>query len=223
MTTLHSPGLPTASSSVSRRSTAHAALKLRDSCHACASAKLKCHKEKPTCSRCAKRGLTCEYVATKRGARRHDNRSSIEKGGIASPGATATVNEAQLLTPLSGWFAPNSTISSTDSLPAPSIVTNPRPSASGASSNFFPNLLSPVEQSLSSALTDPSNDLDGFCGSQTSFSAPDTIETDFLGQPHFFPTSIDSSNNGSADLFDSFNFSEDTVSELFALPNPHSP
>ena len=223
MATLDAPGQTTASSSVSRRSTPHATLKLRDSCHACASSKLKCSKEKPTCSRCAKRGLTCEYVATKRGARRHDSRLSIDKSGTTSPGATATVNETQLLTPPSGWFALNSSISRTDSLPTPSIVPNPRPSTSDASSSFFQNLLSPVGQSLSSAPTDPTIDLDDFCDSRVSFSAPDTIETDFLGEAHFFSTSVDSSNNGSANLFDSFNFPEDTVSEFFALPNPHSP
>src|SRR5947208_442156 len=116
MAALHSPPprLPTPSSSAGRRSTAPAAPKLRDSCHACASSKLKCYKEKPTCSRCAKRGITCEYVATKRGGRKHENRSSINDSSNTSPGATATISVTQHLQPLSSWFAPNSTTSSTD-------------------------------------------------------------------------------------------------------------
>ncbi|KAI1274000.1 hypothetical protein F5Y07DRAFT_410650 [Xylaria sp. FL0933] len=53
------------------------AMKLRDSCHSCAVSKVKCHREKPSCSRCLRRGIACEYVATKRGGRKHtvDNTS----------------------------------------------------------------------------------------------------------------------------------------------------
>lgn len=210
---MHSPPprLPTPSFSASRGSTAHAAPKLRDSCHACASSKLKCYKEKPTCSRCANRGLICEYVATKRGGRKHHNRSSINDSSNTSAGTTVTTNVTQLLPQLSSWFAPNSTISSTDPLPSP------------ASSNLFPNLLSPVDQSLSSTLTDLSTDLDDFGASPLSFSVPDLSDTDILGQAHFFSTGIDSSSNGPATLFDTFPGFEDVVSEPLALSNPRSP
>ena len=224
MAALQSSRLPAPSSPVSRRLTAPAAPKLRDSCHACASSKLRCTKEKPTCSRCAKRGLSCEYVATKRGGRKHDARSSSNNnGGNTSPGATSTINETQLLTPLSAWFIPNSTISCTDSLPQPSKNPTPGPSRSDASSNLFPSLLSPVEQSLSSITTDPTTDLNDFGGSPISFSLPEISDTDILGQVHPFPIGVESSNNTSACLFDRLPVSEDALSEIFALSNPRSP
>lgn len=72
--------------------------KLRDSCDACASSKVKCPKDKPVCSRCARRGITCEYVATRRGERRHNRRSvntqstaSSRNSGVAGNGRLVDV------------------------------------------------------------------------------------------------------------------------------------
>lgn len=227
MAALHSPPprLPRPSSSAGRRAMAPTGPKLRDSCHACASSKLKCYKEKPTCSRCANRGLTCEYVAAKRGGRKHDNRSSINDGSNTSSSTAATINETQIVPPLSSWFAPNPTISSTDPLPSPGIIyPTPRPSTSGASSNLFPNLLSPVDQPLSStALTELNTDLDDFYTSPISFSVPDMSDTDVLGRAHFFSPGVDSSSNGPASLFDTFPVFGDAVSELLTFSNPRSP
>ena len=223
MSTPQHPKLPASSSSGDRRSTASAVPKLRDSCHACASSKLKCHKEKPTCSRCAKRGLVCEYVATKRGGRKHENRQSINHNGDSSLGNAATINETQFLTPISGWFAPNPTVSSADPLPPTSIISpSPRPSTSAASSNLFPSLLSPVDQSLSSTIRDPFADFDDIRDSPISSSIQGISDTDILGRANFFPTGVDSSRNDSANLFDSFPLSEDAVAELFGLSNSHS-
>ena len=211
------PGLPTPSPSATRRSTAPAAPKLRDSCHACASSKLKCYKEKPTCSRCAKRGLTCEYVATKRGGRKHENRLSSCNGSNTPPINTATNNVSQPLPPLSSWFGPSSSSSSTDALPSPGAMqSSPIPTTTGPSSNLFPNFLSSMEQPMIT-------DLDDFLTSPTSFSVPDMCDTDFLGQSQLFSTDLDSSSNSSATLFDTFPVFEDAVSELFALSNSRSP
>jgi Aflatoxin regulatory protein/Fungal Zn(2)-Cys(6) binuclear cluster domain len=165
---------------------------------------LKCYKEKPTCSRCAKRGLTCQYVATKRGGRKHENRSGITNSSNTSPGATPTANATQHLPPLSSWFTPNST---TDPLPSPGVIyPSPKPTTSGASFNLFSNLHSPADQSLSSTFTDLTTDLDDFFASPLSFSVPDTSDTDLLGQAHFFSTGGDNccSSKGPATLFDTF-------------------
>ncbi|KAI4209404.1 MAG: hypothetical protein LQ351_007663 [Letrouitia transgressa] len=219
-----SPGLST-SSSATRRRTAPVAPKLRDSCQACASSKLKCLKEKPTCSRCAKRGIICEYVATKRGGHKHGSRSSKNERGNNSPGATATdtVATTQPSPPLSSWFTPNSRTSNTDLLPSPdSVRPPPTTTTSGASANFFPNLLSPADQSLFFAHTDPIADLDSSFASPESYCMPDLSENDFLGQPHLFPTGIDSGSNGSANLLDSFSMFEDALSDRLTFSTPSS-
>lgn len=227
MAVIHSPppGLPTPSSSTGRRHTAPAAPKLRDSCQVCASSKLKCYKEKPSCSRCAKRGLICEYVATKRGGRKHDDQSGNNGSGNTSPQSTATnpFNGTQPLPPLNSWFAPSSNISTTDLMPSPGVVQPSRASTSGASSDPFPSLLSPVDQSLSSALTDSITDLNNPFPSPTSFSVPDLPDSDVLGQPQFFSTEFDSSSNESNNLFDDFPAFDDAISDLLALSTPHSP
>ena len=213
---------PASSAAGDRRSTAPAAPKLRDSCHACASSKLKCHKEKPTCSRCAKRGLICEYVATKRGGRKHENRQTTNRGADSPRGNTATMNDTQFLTPISNWFDPNPTASSSDPLPSLSVVSSPRPSTSAASSSLFPSLLTPVDQSFSSAFGDPFADFDDLHGSPISASIQGLSDVDMLGQASFFPTGVDSCGNDSTNLFDSYPFSEDAVTGLFGIDNSHS-
>ena len=218
-------GLPTPSSSVGHRPTAPAAPKLRESCQVCASSKLKCSKEKPTCSRCAKRGLICEYVAAKRGGRRHDDRSSINGSDEISHNSTATstINRTQRLLPPNSLFAPNSTFPSTNAVPSPGVVHPSRVSTSGASSDLFPSLLSPVDQSLSSALTDSITDLNNSFASPTSFSAPDLPNSDILDQSHFFSTGADISSKGSTTLFDTSPVFEDAMYDLLALSTPESP
>ncbi len=228
MAAIHSPppALPTPSSSDGRRSTAPAAPKLRDSCQVCASSKLKCSKEKPTCSRCAKRGLICEYVTSKRWGRKHEDRSRNNSGSNTSPKSTPTntIYGTQPLPPPNSWFAPNSTISSTDPVPSPGVVhPSSRASTSGASSDLFPSLLSPVDQSLSSTLTDSITDLNNSFASPIFFSVPDLPDSDILGQSHVFSTGVDGSSNGSTNLFDTFPVSEDAMSDLLALSTPRSP
>ncbi|KAH8589384.1 aflatoxin regulatory protein-domain-containing protein [Bisporella sp. PMI_857] len=233
MTTIHSPQqlpTPTSSSTSRRNTTAPAAPKLRDSCHACALSKLKCYKEKPTCSRCAKRGITCEYVATKRGGRKHSNRASINDAIKTAPATTIaiqTTNDViQSLSPLDGWF----TKSGTEPLSSPGIQSSPRSTLSNTSPSFFQNHgLSPSDQTLSSTVT-MSTDLDEFFASPISFSMPDISDADILGQDDFFSAGMDSHGNGSESLFDGPPMFDDTlkfeaVSELLSFHNiaPRSP
>ncbi|KAI4159433.1 MAG: hypothetical protein LQ342_006603 [Letrouitia transgressa] len=220
-----SSGLSTPSSSATRRRTAPTAPKLRDSCQACASSKLKCFKEKPTCSRCAKRGIICEYVATKRGGHKHGSGSSKSDGFNTSPGATVTktIAATQPSPPLSSWFTPNSKPSDTDPLSSPDFVRSPSTTTtSSTSANFFPNLLSPVDQSLFFAQPNSITDLDSSFASPEPYCMPDLSDTNVLDQPHFFPTGIDSGSNGSANLFDSFSMFEDTLSDPLAFSTPSS-
>ncbi|KAL9608105.1 MAG: hypothetical protein Q9167_007043 [Letrouitia subvulpina] len=219
-----SPGLPTPSSSASRRRTVPTTPKLRDSCQACASSKLKCLKEKPTCSRCAKRGIICEYVATKRGGRSHGNGSGKNKSGNTSPGAiaTKTVTATQPSLSLNSWFAPSSKFSSTDPLPSQGVVRPPTTTTSDASANLFPSLLTPVDQSQFFAHTDPIADLDNSFASPESYCMPDLSDTDILDQPPFFPPGIDSGSNGSTNFFDSFSMFEDPLSDRLAFSTPSS-
>ena len=229
MATVSSPatGLPTPSSAVSRRPTAPAAPKLRDSCQACAYSKLKCKKEKPTCSRCAKRGIKCEYVATKRGGRTSDSRSSNNGSDHAPARSTARETASnQPPSPLNSWFAPNPTVLATDSLS--SLAPGPgRPSvdttASGAPSSLFPAHLSMVEQSLSFAHTDSIIDLDNSFTSPRSYSLPDLSDIDIPGHSHFLSSGVDSSSNESANLFDTFPMFEDAMSDEIIFSTPRSP
>ena len=230
MTALRSPALttPSISTFTSRRlaTPAAAAPKLRDSCHACASSKLKCYKEKPTCSRCAKRGLVCEYVAAKRASRKHDRRLRIHNNSELPPNTAATMKTTQPLTSVSSWFALDSAILNTDSMPSPCLTyPSPRQPTSSVSSNFFSNLLSPVENPGSPAFPDLVTDLDDFCVSPISFSVPEMPDTEILGSAPFFSTTAvnNSSSKDPATLFDAFPMSEDTVSELFTLSNSRSP
>ena len=52
---------------------------------------------------------------------------------------------------------------------------------------------------------------------------PDLPDSDILGQSHFFSTGVDSSSNGSTNLFDTFPVFEDAMSDLLALSTPRSP
>lgn len=233
----HAPTASSTSSATGRRSTTPAttAPRLRDSCHACASSKLKCFKEKPTCSRCAKRGLVCEYVAAKRASRKHDRRLSIQNDIDAPSDTAATMKTTQALTSVSNWFAQDPAISNADSLPSSRLTyPSPIPSTSSVSSNFFSNLLFPLENPGSSAFPDLDAELDDFCVSPISFSVPEMPDTEILGSASFFPTTpVDNDGGGGGDgnssrkdpatLFDPFPVSEDTVSELFTLPHSRSP
>ena len=218
MAALQSPvRTSTPSSSASRRPTAPTGPKLRDSCHACATSKMKCHKEKPTCSRCAKRGLTCEYVATKRGGRKHDSQSRASEVSHASPSTTAATNATQL--PKS-WFASQLTTSSTDPLSSPgAIYPSPRPTTSSASYDLPPNFFDPMDQSMSSSLTDLTVDFDDFCTSPTDFSIPDLTDNDILSQMHFLPTGVDNSSNGLTIHADTFPVLEERFSSSQSLLN----
>lgn len=233
MTAPQSPAsrVSTTASTTGRR-TAPAAPKLRDSCHACASSKLKCYKEKPTCSRCAKRGLTCEYVATKRGERKHNKGNSTSEnnndknnnGNSTSSSAAKAIDvPAQSLPALGGWFTPTTTISNSDRLPSPDITLSSGSLTSSNSSSLFSNLLTPEEQAMPSAVADLNTDFDDFFASPLSFSVPDISDTDMLGQSHFFSTGIDGCNNASSNPFDAFPAFEDTVSELLNFSNPRFP
>lgn len=147
---------------------------------------------------------------------------------------------------VSSWFALDSAITSTDSLPSPRFsYPSPRPSTPSVSSNFFSNLLFPVKNPGSSAFPDLATDLDDLCASPISFSVPEMLDTDILRSAPFFSTSVnDSGGDGGggsgsgsgssedpatlfdafpATLFDTFPASEDIVPELFTLSNPHSP
>ncbi|KAL8792412.1 MAG: hypothetical protein Q9195_005026 [Heterodermia aff. obscurata] len=192
--------------------------KLRDSCHACASSKLKCSKEKPTCSRCAKRGLTCEYVATRRGGRKHDNKSSTStSNGSKSPANTTPTDITnQPLPPLNNWFSSNSAITTTEALSSPGVIQHSISTTSAPSSTLFSDFDFPLDQPLT-------NGLDDFTTSPSSFSMPIATDADILSQAQFFNTDLDSSSNSSTNLFDTFPVFEDSISELFALSNPRSP
>lgn len=223
MAAAHSPGLslPSPPPSGSRGPAAPAAPKLRDSCHACAFSKVKCHKEKPTCSRCAKRGLTCEYVATKRGGRKHDNQSVRSDSNNAPSTAASTINVARPSPPLSSWASHHSTVSGTDYLLSPGVIhAFPGPTTSGASCNVLQDLLSQGDQSLSSAPTVQTTDLDDFFTSPISFPGPDRSSIDILGQTDF--TSVDSSSNSASALLDAFSLFEEAISELPSFSNSHS-
>ncbi|CAF9936270.1 MAG: hypothetical protein HETSPECPRED_010285 [Heterodermia speciosa] len=209
--------LPTPATPTRRHSTARATPKLRDSCRACGSSKLKCGKEKPTCSRCAKRGLACEYVATRRGGRKHEHKPSISNG-IEPPSNTISTDiTTQAFPPLSDWFASDSTNSTTATLSSPVIIQHySTPTTSGPSSSLFADFDFPLNQPLT-------NELDDFATSSPSFSVPLATDTDILGQAHFFNTDLDSSSNSSTTLFDTFPEVGDSISELFALPKTCSP
>ena len=231
----HPPRLatPSSSSSAARDSTLPAAPKLCDSCDACAASKVKCHKEKPMYSRCAKHGLACEYIATKHRGRKHDNRWGISHSSNTSPPTTAAVNVNKLLPPLGSWFGPNSTTSSADPLPSPRVIHNsPRPTTSGAASNLFSSLLSPISQSLSSAVTDLSADLDDYFALTTdlddffvpplSFPVPGISDTDILGQAQFFSIGADNTSNGTPTLVDTSPILEDAFFDHPTLSSPRS-
>lgn len=228
MAGMHFPssGLPKPSSSdnaSAHRSGSSTAPKLRDSCHACSSSKVKCHKEKPACSRCTKRGLTCEYVATKRVGRKYDNRSSTSDSSNTPPNGRVTLHESQL-PPQSNWFTPNPTIARADYQPTPNGIHAPtRPTSSSTSSNLFSTLLSPVDQSLSSAPLNLGTDLDDFFASPISFSVPDAPDTDVLAQTDFSSTALESSSNGIVALHDTFGGLENALPELPTFFNPRSP
>ena len=219
MTTVQSPSKrPSPSAFPGFPSKAPTALKLRDSCHACASSKLKCYKEKPTCSRCAKRGIICQYVATKRGGRKHDPKPSVDIG-VASPTQTTAAPRAtqtQDSQSSSSWFGPAFAISDTDPLPSPAITQQPSPqsSASGTSGTLFPNFLLPSDQSLSSILTGLTTEFDEFVTSPMSFSIPDASEHDSIGNAQILPTGINTSTSSSSTLFDPFPINDHSASEL---------
>ncbi|KAI1504043.1 aflatoxin regulatory protein-domain-containing protein [Biscogniauxia marginata] len=225
MAELHSPArLPTPSPSTGRRSSGPTAPKLRDSCHACASSKVKCHKEKPTCSRCAKRGLTCEYVATKRGGRKHDHRSSISERRHTPPRTTSTADPFdvnQFMPSLNSWFTP----ANLDSLPSPGMIhQSPKPTT--CTNVLFPGLLSPANPPMSS-LPDLSTELDDFFNSPLSFPVGDPSDTDILGQANFFSTGLsshsnsNSHNNSTPSLIEPFPLFENAITEI-SLPSSDS-
>ncbi|KAI0595139.1 aflatoxin regulatory protein-domain-containing protein [Biscogniauxia sp. FL1348] len=227
MAEVHSPSrLPTPSPSTGRRPSVPTAPKLRDSCHACASSKVKCHKEKPTCSRCAKRGLTCEYVATKRGGRKHDHRSSISERRHTPPRTTPTADSLdvnQFIPSLNNWFTP----ANLEALPSPGMIHHhsPKPTISNSSTTLFPGLLSPTDPPMST-LPDLSAELDDLFNSPLSFPVGDASDTDMLGQANFFSTGINSHshnnhnnhNNITPSLLEPFPLFENAITEI-SLPS----
>ncbi len=215
------PGLPTPSTSTHGHATAPDRPKLRNSCHACASSKLKCSQEKPTCSRCAKGGLTCEYVAAKRGGRKPNSRLSSDNRGNDISNSAINANDNVHLPSQANWFAPSSLNPSTDPLRSPGVVHHsPKANVSG-SSDMLQDFFGPMDQTLSSTSTDTGTDLDDFFTSPISFST-DMSDVNIFGTADFFPTSIDSSSNGSESLSDAFPVFEDAVSEFLALSVPSS-
>ncbi|KAI1640760.1 aflatoxin regulatory protein-domain-containing protein [Biscogniauxia mediterranea] len=225
MAEVHSPSrLPTPSPSTGRRPSGPTAPKLRDSCHACASSKVKCHKEKPTCSRCAKRGLTCEYVATKRGARKHGHRSSISERRHTPPRTTpmaVSLEINQFMPSLNNWFTP----ANLDTLPSPGMIhhQSPKPTVSNTSTALFPGLLSPTDPPMSTP--DLSAELDDLFNSPLSFPVGDASDTDILGQANFFSTGINSHshshnnhNNITPVLLEPLPLFENAVTEI-SLPS----
>ncbi|KAI5922015.1 aflatoxin regulatory protein-domain-containing protein [Camillea tinctor] len=225
MAEVHSPTrLPTPSHSTGRRPSGP---KLRDSCHACATSKVKCHKEKPTCSRCAKRGLTCEYVATKRGGRKHDHRSSMSERRRTPPRTTPTADSLdvnQFIPQLNSWFAPTNL----DTIPSPGIIhhQSPKPTISGTSTAFFPGLLSPSNPPMTT-LPDLSTELDGLFNSSLSFPVGDMSDSDVMGQANFFSTDMNphSQNNNHSNitptLIEPFPLFENAITEI-SLPSSDS-
>jgi hypothetical protein len=209
-----------------------AAPKLRDSCHACAASKLKCNKEKPTCARCAKRGITCEYLATKRGGRKHTNRNtnSTTDSNRASPSNTAPqpLNVTQFMPPRTTWFTAATSVPGTVAHGSPiPIQTSPRPSSTAI--DIPPPMLSPVDHPMSGSITDLTTDLDEFFATPNSFSIPELSDTDILSQSHFFPTPLDSgtgsnitSNNSSENLFENFHLFQDGIPDFPAFSKPSS-
>ncbi|KAK4234122.1 aflatoxin regulatory protein-domain-containing protein [Achaetomium macrosporum] len=158
------------------------AQKLRDSCHNCASSKVKCPREKPACSRCVKRNITCEYVATKRGGRRHDGPVGLNNN---SNGTTATLNASdalsQLLPTISTWLASNPAAFGTVYLPTPSSVApSPRATTSVGIPNLVPNLPSPLDSSLFAIPETRTDGLDDFFSSLFSSPIPDSSTADIL-------------------------------------------
>jgi hypothetical protein len=231
-----SPGSPK-----TQNATAPSAPKLRDSCDACASSKLKCSKDKPICSRCSKRGLTCEYVATKRGGRKPNNRSSsISESRASNHGSRNTTAKKKISTTVSAdtvpddqtqlpspsnSFALNPMTSDTDHyLPSPgSVQLSPKPTTC-ASADPFPNLFSPTERGLfkdcNADLATEGNDN----STPFSFSLADISDVDNLSQTDIFPTSI---VNGSGEisfaaLFNNYSAFEDTVTGPLDLSTPTS-
>lgn len=82
---------------------------------------------------------------------------------------------------------------------------------------------------MSGSLTDLTTDLDDFFTTPNSFSIPELSDSDILNQPHFFPTSIDSStgsnvtsNNSSENLFENFHLFQDVISDFPAFSKPSS-
>ncbi|KAK3328281.1 aflatoxin regulatory protein-domain-containing protein [Cercophora scortea] len=157
------PPFPVNTPSASR---AAAALRLRDSCHGCASSKVKCPREKPTCSRCLKRNIACEYIATKRGSRKHSSdfqaHSSSRKhlmscDDVSAPLAAATPHslpQLHVLPTLDTWFASNpSTLSSGVSASTSPTALDFHPTQSIEPedfSNLFPNVFSRTSADLPS-------------------------------------------------------------------------
>ena len=223
------PGLPTPPSSAGSQPKPLVAPKLRDSCQVCAASKLKCHKERPTCSRCAKRGLICEYVASKRGGSKSHDRSNNSSRGDTSPKSTIsnTIYETQPLPPVNSWFASNPTIPNENHVTSRDVVhPSSAASTSGASSDLFPTLLSPVspvDQRLSSTLTHSTTDLNKSLESPVLFAAPDSFDSDVPDQSHFFSSGFDSSSNESTDLSEIFPGFKDAMSDLLNLSIPQSP
>ncbi|KAF2648487.1 hypothetical protein K491DRAFT_722526 [Lophiostoma macrostomum CBS 122681] len=195
--------------------------KLRDSCHACAASKVKCSKEKPTCARCVKRGTTCEYLVTKRPGRKHDSR--VVHRNLHRSGVARSLNEFAWPAALSGPSSGNST---------PPDVAQHSPtneeSMANVSSDMFPNLLSPVDNSLSSVLGPMDIDFDELFPPPLSFpehSLPDLHVTD---PPNLF-TGSESSNSTSqgssvTDGCIAYSSAEEAIFFFGTLePNAHPP
>ncbi|RAO67408.1 uncharacterized protein BHQ10_003420 [Talaromyces amestolkiae] len=212
-----------------------AAPKLRDSCHACAASKLKCNKEKPTCARCAKRGIACEYLATKRGGRKHTNRNtnSTTDSNRASPSNSAPpppqpLNVTQFMPPRTTWFTAATSVPGTVAHGSPiPIQASPRPP--GTALDIPQPMLSPADHPMAGSMTDLSTDLDEFFATPNSFSLPELSDSDILGQSHFFPPSLDgntgsniTSNNSSENLFENFHLFQDGVPDFSAFSKPSS-
>ncbi|KAL3713632.1 hypothetical protein TMatcc_002335 [Talaromyces marneffei ATCC 18224] len=209
--------------------------KLRDSCHPCAASKLKCNKEKPICARCAKRGITCEYLATKRGGRKHTNRNTntttdsnrAPPGNIAPP-PPQPLKVTQFMPPKTTWFPAASSIPSTIAHGSPILIQNsPRPA--GLIIDIPPPMLSPVNHPMSGTMADLTTDLDEFFATPNSFSIPELSDNDILGQSHFFQTSIESStgsnitsSNSCENLFETFHLFQDGIPDFPVFSKPSS-
>lgn len=233
----NSSTLSATSPSTNRTAPAPAGPKLRDSCHACAYSKLKCSKEKPTCSRCARRGVKCEYIATKRGGRKHANRSvdkSINENNNSGSGNnnnnTITIDNASHRRHESSDAStkgPSAAIPITNNhdpiMPVVVALPSPAASATGSQSNLFQSHFTPPSGSVSSLQDFTSTEMEEILASPLPLSMPDISDTNTLSASNLFSPFMDSSTSDFGHLFDSYGTFESSLSDLANISNPCSP